>query len=214
MNRRRLLGLALAAGLAASLAGCGRQSPGTAVAPGATVLALGDSITFGTGAPPEASYPAVLARLTGWNVVNAGVPGNVSAQALQRLPALLEQHTPSLVLLSIGGNDLLRQLPEAQTREHIRQSVGLARAAGAQVVLIGVPRPSMAGALIGSLSDHPMYADLARELQLPLYADGWARVLGDADLRSDTIHANAAGYEAFARGLADALRERGLFTSR
>lgn len=209
--RRRAL---LALGAAALLAACGNEPKGAALAPGATVLALGDSITFGTGAPPEASYPAVLARLTGWNVVNAGVPGNVSAQALERQPALLQAHAPALVLLSIGGNDFLRQLPEAQTRDHIRQTVAQARAAGAQVLLIAVPRPSMAGALIGSLGDHPLYEELARELSLPLHAKGWSRVLGDANLRSDAIHANAAGYDAFARGLAETLRERGLLGGR
>lgn len=210
LNRRVLLALSAAVWLTA----CGNEPKGMALAPGATVLALGDSITFGTGAPPEASYPAVLAQLTGWNVVNAGVPGNVSAQALERQPGLLQQHAPALVLLSIGGNDFLRQMPEAQTREHIRQTVAQARAAGAQVLLVAVPRPSAASALIGSLSDHPMYEDLARELGLPLHAKGWSRVLSDASLRSDAIHANAAGYETFARGLADTLRERGLLAGR
>lgn len=204
----------LAAGAVLLLAACNSEPRGTALAPGATVLALGDSITFGTGAPPHASYPAVLAQLTGWNVVNAGVPGDVSAQALERQPALLQQHAPALVLLSIGGNDFLRQLPEAQTREHIRQTVAQAKASGAQVLLVAVPRPSMAGALIGSLSDHPLYEELAQELKQPLHARGWARVLSDADLRSDAIHANAAGYEAFARGLAETLRERGLLAGR
>lgn len=210
LNRRALLTL----GAAALLAACGKTPQGAALAPGATVLALGDSITYGTGAPPEASYPAVLAGLTGWNVINAGVPGNVSAQALERQPDLLQQHAPALVLLSIGGNDFLRQLPEAETREHIRQTVAQARAAGAQVLLIAVPRPSMASALIGSLSDHPMYEELAQELDLPMHAKGWSQVLSDSSLRSDTIHANAAGYAAFARGLADTLRSRGLLAGR
>lgn len=53
------------------------------------MLALGDSLTFGTGAAPDASYPAVLAGLTGWRIVNAGVPGDTAAQALERLPESL-----------------------------------------------------------------------------------------------------------------------------
>ncbi len=207
LRRRRALVLALAV---LGLAAC-RRGPRLAALPsGATVLALGDSITFGTGAPADGSYPAALARLTGWQVVNAGVPGHVSAQALERLPGLLQAHAPSLLLLSIGGNDLLRRLPEAELRAHIRQMVALARDAGTEVVLIAVPRPSVAGAVTGLLSDHPLYAELADELTLPLHAGGWSRVLGDAGLRSDAIHANAAGYETFARGLADTLRSLGL----
>ena len=80
--RRRTL--ALLASVA--LAPCGpRPVNARPVLPGAVVLALGDSLSFGTGAPPKASYPAELARLTGWEVVNAGVPGDTSAQARERL---------------------------------------------------------------------------------------------------------------------------------
>lgn len=210
-GRRRLL-LASAALL---LGGCGRKAtaPEPALPPGSTVLALGDSITAGTGAEAPAAYPSQLATLTGWQVVNGGVPGDTAAQALERLPALLAEHKPALVIVSIGGNDFLRRLPADATEAAIRRSVALAREAGARVLLIGVPQPSLLAAAGAGLSDHPMYERIAGELKLPLHAGGWARVLGDAALRSDQIHANAAGYRAFAEDLAASLRGHGLLAS-
>ena len=210
LPRRRVLSLGLASAAAVMLAACGKKQRGRPVAAGASVLALGDSITFGTGATPDTSYPAVLARLTGWNVINAGVPGDTSAQALERLPDLLQEHLPALVLVSIGGNDFLRRVSEASTRANIRAICQQCLAAGAQVLLIGVPQPSLVAAVARSLSDHPMYAELAKDLKLPLHADGWSEVLADAALRSDAIHANAKGYEKFASGLAGTARELGL----
>jgi len=205
-GRRRLL-FALAA---APLAGCSRRTPRyAAVAAGSTVLALGDSLTFGTGAAPEASYPARLAELTGWKVVNAGVPGDTSAQARERLPQLLAEHAPRLVLLSIGGNDFLRQLPEIETRARIDAMLDEIAGAGAQPVLIAVPRPAVMAALLGSLDDHPLYEALAEHRQVPLFAAGWSQVLSDPALKADRIHANAAGYERFARDLHGFLREAG-----
>lgn len=193
------------------VAGCGRKAPRLDEVPaGATVLALGDSITYGTGSTPEASYPSVLARLSGWKVVNAGVPGDVSSGALQRLPGLLREHQPRLVLVGIGGNDMLRQMPAADTRANIQRICEEAAAAGAQVVLIAIPQPSALAAVARSLGDHAMYEELAAELKVPLHAGGWAGVLSDPALRSDQIHANARGYEVFAQGLADTLREAGL----
>lgn len=206
-DRRRWL----AALLLAPLAGCGRKAARYAAVPvGATVLALGDSLTFGTGAATEASYPAQLAAATGWSIVNAGVPASTSAQARERLPQLLAEHAPKLVLLSIGGNDFLRQVPEAETRANVIAMLGEIRAAGAQAVLIGVPRPAVMAALLGSLDDHPLYESLAGEQHVPLFAKGWARVLSDSSLRSDQIHANAAGYARFARELHAFLSQAGI----
>ncbi len=203
-SRRHVL---LALALPWWAASCGRKAVrGEPLAAGATVLALGDSITHGTGAGPDDAYPAQLAALTGWQVVNGGVPGDTAALALARLPALLEAHRPALVIVSIGGNDFLRRLDEAQTEAQLRGIVATARAAGAQVLLVGVPQPSVAAALGVGLADHPMYERVAQDLALPLHAGGWARVLGDERLRSDRIHANAAGYRAFAEGLLDTLR--------
>lgn len=208
LDRRRLL--ATAAWSVLALAGCGRKPRARPVAAGATVLALGDSITYGTGATPESSYPAVLARLTGWSVVNAGVPGDTSAQVLERLPALLQEHAPALVLVGAGGNDFLRRLPLDVTRDNLRSICRQCIATGAQVLLIAVPQPSLAAAVVRSLSDHALYAELADELKLPLHAGGWSAVLSDPALRSDTIHANAQGYEQFARRLAATAKDAGL----
>jgi lysophospholipase L1-like esterase len=219
LHRRHFLDGAVrwvvSAALAASFSACSKQpaaARGTPVPPGATVLALGDSITFGTGAPPEAAYPAVLAGLTGWAVVNAGVPGHTSAQALQRLPALLAEHRPALVIVSIGGNDLLRRGDEGALRDNRRRTLAAVRGAGAQALLVAVPQPTLAAHLTGSLDDHPLYADIATEAGVPLHPQGWSTVLADKRLKSDAIHGNAAGYEAFARGLLGTLQAAGLLS--
>lgn len=214
LSRRQCLLLGLASLTASFLAGCGKKrARSTTVPRGAPVLALGDSITFGTGATLETSYPAELARLTGWAVINAGVPGDTSAQALQRLPALIEEYRPRLVLLSIGGNDFLRRLPQAETRSNIRLICEQARAAGAQVLLIAVPELSLSAVVSRSLSDHDLYVEISNELKLPLHREGWSSVLGDATLRSDAIHANAEGYRQFAQGLMATAVETGLLAA-
>ena len=194
------------------LTACGRRKATQALAlpAGSIALALGDSITHGTGAAPEAAYPAQLARLSAWSVINGGVPGDTSAQALARLPALLSEHRPALVIVSLGGNDFLRRLPEADTEANLRRCATLSRDADAQVVLVAVPRPTLAAAIGAGLSDHPLYERVATDLALPLHAGGWARVLGDEKLRSDQIHANAEGYRVFAESLVTTLRAAGL----
>ena len=197
----RLAGTAGAVALPGLLAACGRKKSAVQPVPrGSTVLALGDSLTYGTGASPDTSYPAVLAGLTGWQVVNAGVPGDTSAQALARLPALLAEHRPRLVIVSIGGNDFLRKLPEADTRAHVHAACQQALDAGAQVLLVAVPRATVAAAL-GQMTDHALYAEVARDLNIPLQREGWGEVLAQAELRSDAVHANARGYAQFARSV-------------
>ena len=187
--------------LLVTLAGCARdKKTAQPVPPGSTVLALGDSLTFGTGASAETSYPTVLAGLTGWNVVNAGVSGDTSAQALARLPALLAEHHPKLVIVSIGGNDFLRKLPESDTRTHVHAICKQSLDAGAQVLLVAVPRATVAAAL-GQMTDHALYAEVSKDLKIPLQREAWGEVLAQPDLRADAVHANARGYAQFARSV-------------
>ena len=167
------------------------------------IVAFADSLTHGTGASADTAYPAVLAALTGRTVINAGVPGDTTTTGLQRLPAVLDEHKPRLVLLCLGGNDMLRRQPEAATENNLRLLVHTIRASGAEVVLIGVPEPK----LFGGAPD--FYHRIADEMRLPLEQDIFNEVLKDNRLKADPIHANAAGYRVVAERLAELLREAG-----
>ena len=191
----------------ALLAGCGRRRFRKLVA-GDAILAVGDSLTAGFGAPKGADYPAQLAQILGHKVINGGVSGDTSAQALARLPDLLVQK-PKLVVVSIGGNDFLQRQPESGTRENIRKMVADIRATGVPAVLVAIPHFTTGG-LLGVVSEHPLYAELADELDVPLLKGAWEEILGDKDLKSDAVHANAAGYRLFAEKLAGFLRKLGL----
>ena len=131
---------------AIAFAGCGERPKLARLASDAVVLAFGDSLTYGTGAAENESYPAQLERLIGRRVVRAAVPGEVTAQALTRLPEALDEHAPRLLLLCIGGNDFLRRLGNPQAEANIRAMVQLARKRGVDVVLIGVPEPGLSPA--------------------------------------------------------------------
>jgi acyl-CoA thioesterase I len=167
------------------------------------VLAFGDSLTFGTGAKEDESYPAQLERLIQRRVVRAGVPGEVTAQALERLPAALDEHAPRLLLLCIGGNDFLRRLGNSQAERNVREMVQLAKSRGVAVLLIGAPEPGL------SVSPPAFYAGIAKEFRLPYEEDIIGRVLKDASLKSDPIHPNARGYRVIAERLAEQLKQSG-----
>ena len=197
-------GFFLAALVAVVLAACGKASPKLVpLSADAVVLAFGDSITYGTGASQEESYPAVLGRLTGRTVINAGIPGEVTAEGVARLPATLDSYRPALMILCLGGNDFLRRLDEQQAADNIRAMVRLAREKGVNVVLIGVPKLGL------SPSPPEFYRQIARESGIPYEGDVLKRVLTKKSLKADYIHPNAEGYKMFAEGVAALLKKSG-----
>jgi lysophospholipase L1-like esterase len=189
--------------LVLALAGCGERPKLERLAPDAVVLAFGDSLTHGTGAAGGESYPAQLEKLIGRRVVRAGVPGEVTAQALARLPAALNEHAPRLVLLCIGGNDFLRRLGNPQAERNVREMVKLAQRRGVAVLLIGTPEPGF------TISPPSFYAGIAKEYHVPYEGAIVGEVLKDRTLKADPIHPNARGYRIIAERLAATLRESG-----
>ncbi len=185
------------------LAACSPRPQLPALAGDAVVLAFGDSLTFGTGADTAQSYPAVLESIIHRRVVNYGIPGEVTAEGLSRLPGILEKEKPALMLLCHGGNDQLRRKDLKQSADNIRDMIALARKSGAAVVLIAVPSPGL------SLKPPSFYREMAREMKIPVEEDSLSDILADRTLKSDLIHPNAAGYRRLAESVANLLRESG-----
>lgn len=192
------------------LTACGASEKQAPVAKGATVLVLGDSLTYGTGANAGEDYPALLAANTGWQVINAGVPGDTSAQGLARLPALLAEHQPQLLVIELGGNDFLQRLPVAETSANLKLALAQAKAKNIRTVLVAIPEFSPLKAAVGHLADHPLYEALAKETNTPLVEAVFSEVLSESQLRSDQVHPNAAGYQMVGTKMTAALKQLGL----
>lgn len=196
-------------------ASCDRDSRYAPLPSASNVVILGDSLTFGTGAAEGEDYATLLANKTGWNVINAGVPGNTSADALERLPEFIDAHLSGeqkidLLIVELGGNDFLKRLPQAALVENLKSILMQAKASGIQTALIAIPEVSPVGAAFGTLSDHPLYEALAKDTNTPLLTDVFTKVLSDNKLKADPIHPNAAGYQVVAEAVQQALTELGL----
>ncbi len=188
---------------AAIVAACGAKVKLERLAPDAVVLAFGDSLTFGTGAATAESYPAELARRIGRKVVNAGVPGETSGEGLARLPGVLDEEKPQLLLLCHGGNDFLRKLDDAKAEANVRAMVELARSRGIAVVLVATPKPTFPPSV------PRFYGEMAGQLKVPFEGDAIHSVLIDNRLKSDLVHPNARGYAQVAEAVERVLRRAG-----
>ncbi|MDR5865581.1 arylesterase [Halomonas koreensis] len=162
------------------------------------VLVMGDSLSAAYGIEREAGWVHLLAeRLDGAaRVVNASISGETSGGGAARLPALLRQHAPDIVLLELGGNDGLRGLPPGQLHANLAAMIEASRGAGAEVLLLGIDIPPNYG---------PAYRDaftgVFRELAerhavplVPFLLEGVA--LNDALMQADGIHPKAAAQPA------------------
>jgi lysophospholipase L1-like esterase len=194
----------LAALLALLLAACGGSVPKLPkLAPSDVILAFGDSLTYGTGANPEESYPVVLSQLIGRKVVGMGVPGEVTAGGLERLPATLDETNPRLLILCMGGNDMLRKQDLTQTDANLRAMIKLARDRGISVVLVAVPQPGIFS------NNAPFYETIARDTQVPMEDAILRHLLYKEEFKADPIHPNATGYRKMAEAIAELLRKAG-----
>lgn len=190
--------------------GCQKTSKLSPIAPEATVLAFGDSVTFGTGAAAGEDWPSLLAKQTGWRIENAGVPGDTAQAAKARMQGLLDEHAPALVIIEIGGNDFLQRRPQKVVKEDLRPLIRAARQSGAQVVIIAVPELSALAVLAGRPSDASIYRELGDEEKIAVINGVFADVLSRAELRADPIHPNSQGYRKMASEIHAQLKTLGL----
>lgn len=186
-----------------SLSSCSDSPQLTPLSSNDIILAFGDSLTYGTGAKKTESYPSVLTKLSGKTVINAGVSGEVSADGLKRLPQFLEKHNPTLLILCHGGNDVLQRKSKNTMFKNVQAMVELAQAQNIDVVLLGVPEFGL------FLSAMEGYGDIASDKEILYLPDLIPDLLGDNNLKSDTVHPNKAGYRIMAETIYEALQEAG-----
>ncbi len=167
-----------------------------------TVVCFGDSITAGYGLPEGVSYPEDLNRMLAarhipYRVMNAGVPGDTTTDALTRLPSILALH-PQVVVVEFGGNDGLRGIDLKQTRANLTEVVHRLRAARIRVLLVGITLPPNYGPdYIRSFQQ--VFVDVAQAehvARMPMIYDGIYTVPGT--IQNDGIHPTAKGSQMIA----------------
>jgi acyl-CoA thioesterase-1 len=200
LTRIRVLGCLLFIVLAAACGGERYDSIRNIRSTGETIICFGDSLTEGVGADMGGDYPSVLSRLIGFPVVNAGRRGDTTAQALERLPEAVLSKNPRLVIVFLGGNDFLRQVPRQESRKNLEEIVRHIQAAGAMVVI--------AGLRLGLFTDEfgPIFEEAAKRSGALFVGQVTKGILNDSSLRSDPIHPNGAGYRLIAERIAEKIK--------
>lgn len=159
------------------------------------ILIVGDSLSAEYGLPRDTGWVKILeAQLkkdaSPWSVFNASISGETSSGGLTRLPALLNQKRPGIVMIELGANDALRGLPIAETELNLRKMIQMSKKSGAKVLLMGMQIPPNYGQNY-TAKFKSLYPTLAREESiqlLPFFLEGVATRI---DLfQTDRIHPN------------------------
>lgn len=176
------------------LAACAPDVPNLD-SPGRTIVVLGDSIASGVGSGAGEAYPDLLAARLGAEVINAGVAGNTTAEGLARIDEVLAED-PWMVIVELGGNDMLRRVPPEQAERNLRSILDRVIAARAVPVLVEMDAP-FGGRYL------EIYERLGDDYDIPVVEDALGEILRDRSLKSDTIHPNAQGQRALAEAIAE-----------
>lgn len=166
---------------------------------GTTIVAFGDSLTYGSGAEDGQPFPQILAERLGVPIENRGVPGDTTREGLARLERDVLAADPKIVLLCLGGNDLLQRIPQEETFANLEQMIRRIQKRGALVIVLGLGGMLMPG--YGA-----DFRALARRTGCPLVPNVLGGILGRSELMADRIHPNAAGYARMADKIEPVLR--------
>ena len=168
---------------------------------GELVIAFGDSLVEGVGASAGHDVVSLLSARVGVPIVNAGRSGDTTGSALARLDSAVLSRSPRVVIVVLGGNDVLRRIRHEETFANLDAIAGRIRSRGAAVILVGLS--------VGVFTDAygRGYEDLARRTSSGLVPDVLAGILGHPDLMADQIHPNDRGYRMMADRIEPVLRD-------
>lgn len=174
---------------------------------GDKIVAFGDSLTYGYQLPRDASYPSLLNQELNYkyDVVNYGINGNTTIDGLNRFEDMLEKESPQLVILALGGNDILKRVKPENTKSNLIKMIKLSRESGAQVLLLPNPEPSVKGLFFG-LKDYYIFDDVSKETQTPILLNTYSKWLSKDNYKIDQIHLNKDGYYEIAKEITRQLK--------
>ncbi len=193
MKKNRLLIMALLGFSVIALGSCAKREITNTGSKGTTIVCFGDSITYGYGAGPGEDYPTALAKLVNAPVVNAGIDGDSTTEALLRFRADALERDPFLVIIEFGGNDFLRKTPLDVTISNVRQMIEQAQASGTMVALVDIS----AGLFLREY--RAALKKLAYEKNTIFIPSILNKIVTNPSLKSDFLHPNAAGYTLVAQ---------------
>jgi lysophospholipase L1-like esterase len=155
-----------------------------------SIVCFGDSLTYGYGATEGKSYPYFLQQSTNITVINSGINGNTSKDALSRIDDILKIKN-ALVIIEFGANDFFQQVPLTVTKKNIEEIIDKLKTAGNTVVLVSTEDTQLR-------SYHNMFKNIAKDKGI-LFIDGILNEFwNDRTLFFDEIHPNSSGYKLIA----------------
>ena len=166
---------------------------------GQTIVAFGDSLTAGYGVGKNDNYPSQLSLLINQPIINMGISGETTAQALARIDNVIAKD-PKVVLITLGGNDLKKKLPASEAFSNLKQIVNILHQNGALVVIGGINIPYYSN---DYADDYVIFAKENGCLLVPNIIGG---LFGHSDLMVDTVHPNAKGYKIVAESFYETIK--------
>ena len=167
---------------------------------GTDIICFGDSLTAGAGSTEGNDYPSLLSQRLGMKVINAGVNGNTTKDALLRIDNDVLQYNPRLVIIEFGGNDFLQGVQLQETFDNLDKLIQMIQQKHAIVVLVEVAAGNFGDRYIEGFK---LIAKKRRTLLIPNIMKG---IFFNLALKSDDIHPNDAGYRIFADRIYKAIK--------
>jgi lysophospholipase L1-like esterase len=196
----KLLAMGLLSCFFAVSFGCAKKEIRNIDSQGKNIICFGDSITFGYGAGPGEDYPLALSKMVDIPVVNAGIDGDDTIEALKRLKSDVLDRDPFLVIIEFGGNDFLRKIPRETTVSNVKEMVERIQAEGAIAVIADIS----AGMF---LKEYRLaFARLAKDKGAIFIQGILSGIITNPSMKSDFIHPNAQGYKLIARRIYQAIQ--------
>jgi acyl-CoA thioesterase-1 len=167
---------------------------------GENIICFGDSLTHGTGASAEMDYPSQLSKMIGRDVINAGIPGDTTKDALERLKTDVLLKSPRIVLITLGGNDLKNKVPKDVAFANLKTIIEAIQDTGALVIIGGIDIPLFGR---GFDREYARVCDLTGAILIP---NIYEHIFGHQNLMSDPIHPNDRGYQVMAERFYEAMK--------